>query len=155
MYINEMALNNIDITNENTDVFCLKSSQDSSSEEYEKILGKYPYLQVVPTTVFSKYDYLLKNGLLKYKNNNFEYIEIITRCNRKYIFTAQSLSDIKFNQFVVLFTDSDTELGRVTDFLDNIENMNDHRKGIESGVAILRIASDNDLRFFNQKYQDE
>lgn len=142
-------------SDEQSEAFCLKGDHDLSTINNGDIGEKYPYLNLIPDSVFSKFDYLLRNGLLKYRNGNYNLVEIVTKTSRKYYFEKNDDFAIKFNDFVVIKCEDDTNLARVTDFLGESEYSNYCNSKKSSDIEVLRIASESDLKFFNSKYQEE
>lgn len=141
-------------SDEKSEAFCLKGDHDLTAVNNSDITEKYPYLSMIPDNIFSKYDYLLRNGLLKYKNGNYDLVEMVTKSNKKFYFQKRE-EKISFNDFIVFKNEEDTDLARVIDFLGESEYSNHCFSKNCSNIEILRIATESDLRFFNSKYQEE
>lgn len=141
-------------SDEQSEAFCLKGDHELNSINNGNVGDKYPFLRLIPESVFSKYDYLLRNGLLKYKNGNFDLVEIITKSNKKYYFQKKE-ELIQFNDFVVIKIEDDSHLARVTDFLGESEYADYCYIKKCNDIEVMRIATDSDLTFFNNKYQEE
>lgn len=149
-------MSNIDyISEKNSDDFKLRSNKHIVDNPLINVYEKYPLIKRIPIYSFSKYDFLLKNGLIGYVREDYSYFEVSTKCNKKLIFKREEKFNLKLYDILVIKINEDTELGIIINFYYPEDRLINYKFTNLIDIEIIRKATENDLNFFNNKYKNE
>lgn len=140
----------------NTSPSPFQSKFEYIDKKIESDIDDLEYINSLPKSGFSNYDFLLKNGEKYSKKVESEYVEVLLKGNLRSIFKNQNNVLLKIDDFVVVESEYGIELGRVNElFAKDFTNINKYIFEQSECRKLLRIPDFEELKVFNKKLKDE